>query len=59
MEIKKKESHPIIMTDNIQTRFKKIKNTVINLKKVNYLYLLFYLSIFLSFYRVMNLFFYL
>ena len=55
MEIKNKESHPIIMTDNIQTRFKKIKNTVINLKKVNYLYLLFYLS----FYRVMNLFFYL
>ncbi len=54
MELKNKEVDSPINIEDIQSRFKKIKNTVINLKKVN-LFLLIYIYT----YRAMKHFFYL
>lgn len=58
MELKNKEVASPINIEDIQSRFKKIKNTVINLKKVN-LFLLKFINIYIYTYRAMKHFFYL
>ena len=54
MEFKNKQNSNKINRKDIQIRIKKIKNTLINLKKVN----LFYIK-FIKYYRVMILFYFL